>query len=330
MIRPRGIKTIMQLVEIPWPGAATLMWDGDEILDITTGRRGNFAGPLIGPLINMGYRFDRAIGLRRGGVHWGAAYTNRSTKAVLTKDGFVHRELNRSFYFAEAYDYPITIGADAAGRVVVIHCPNEFDVLEIEDAETGTVLDSLKSKDMEFHSRLHLSADGRLLIDAGWFWHPWCGAVVFEIAQANDGTLRFAKNTVFSTAFSAQHEINSVAFLGSTHLVVSSVSDYLGQEPEPGGLRPKQLGIWSLAERRWESKVDVSEAVGALMPWTSPTANRDRPTWRPFCYCWFQDCDTSLALDGLELAVSRPTCPCGSRSRQNQSGNILSINPYSQ
>ena len=257
----------MQLIEIPWPGAATLMWDGDEVLDITSGQRGNFAGSLTSRLIIMTYRFDRAIGVRSRGVHWGVAYTNRSTKAVLVKNGSVHRELNRSFYCAEAYDYPITIGTDAAGRVVVIHCPNTFDLLEIEDAETGTVLDSLKSKDMEFHSRLNLSADGCLLIDAGWFWHPWCGAVVFEITRADDGTLRFMKDTAFSTVFSTQNEIDSVAFMGNSHLVVSSVSNYLGEGPEPRSLCPKQLGVWSLTERRWESKVDLSEPAGMLMPW---------------------------------------------------------------
>jgi hypothetical protein len=183
------------------------------------------------------------------------------------KNGSVHRELNRSYYCAEAYDYPIAIGADVAGRVVIIHCPNKFDLLEIENGKTGAVLDSLKSKDIEFHSRLNLSADGHWLIDAGWIWHPWCGAVVFEISQADDGTSRFTKNAAFSMAFSAKNEIDSVAFLGNTRLVVSSVSDYLGEEPEPGSLCPKQLGIWSLTERRWESKVDLSEPAGMLMPW---------------------------------------------------------------
>jgi hypothetical protein len=257
----------MQLIEIPWPGAATIMWDRDEVVDITSGQSGNFSGSLSSRLINMTYRFDRAIGLRSHGDHWGVAYTNRGTKAVLMKNGSVQRELNRSFYCGEAYDYPITIGTDAAGRVMIVHCPNEFDVLEIEDAETGTILDSLKSNDMEFHSRLNLSTDSRFLIDAGWFWHPWSGAVVFEIAHADDGTLRFTKNTAFAAGLSVQNEIDSVAFLGNTHVVVSSHSNDLGEKTEPGSLRPKQLGIWSLTERRWESKVDLSKPAGLLMTW---------------------------------------------------------------
>ena len=58
-----------------------------------------------------------------------------------------------------------------------------------------------------------------------------------------------------------------MAFLGNTQLIVSSVSDYLGEEREPGSLCPKQLGIWSLIERRWESKIDLSEPIGMMMPW---------------------------------------------------------------
>jgi len=243
------------------------MWDDDEVVDVTSGQRGNFAGSLTSRLLNMTFRFDRAIGLRSHGVLWAVAYTNRSTKAVLMKNDSVHRELNRSFYCAGAYDYPIALGLGGGDRVVVVHCPSKFDLLEIEDAETGAVLDSLRSRDMEFHSRLSLSTDGRLLVDAGWFWHPWCGAAVFQITQADDGSVQFKKDTAFSTVFSTRNEIDSVAFLGNTRLAVSSVSDYLGEEPEPGSLCPKQLGIWSLSERRWESKVDVSEPIGMMMAW---------------------------------------------------------------
>jgi hypothetical protein len=252
----------MKQIDISWPGAATLMWDGDEVLDITSGQRGNFPGALTAQLHSMTYRFDRAIGIRSRGVHWAVAYTNRATKALLFKDGKIHRELNRSFYCAEDYDYPIAIG-DAGSSVVVAHCPNSFDLLEIEDAETGAVLDSLKSKDMEFHSRLTFSPNGRLLIDAGWFWHPWCGAAIFEIAQSEDRSIRFAKNAIFS----AQNEIDGVAFLGDSHLIVSSVSDYFGEDVQPESLRPKQLGIWSLTDRRWESRIDLSTPTGMLMPW---------------------------------------------------------------
>ena len=253
----------MREAQIPWCDAATLMWEGDDVVSVTSGQRATFEGIVTSAQRNLTYRFNRAIGLQSGGNNWAIAYTNRDTKGSLLKNGSIHRELNRSFYCADDYDYPVAIGQASGGRVVVLHCPNKFDLLEIEDAETGVTLDSLKSKDMEFHSRLDLSPDGRLLIDAGWFWHPWCGAAVFEITPTDDGTIRFAKDVVFS----AQNEIDGIAFRGNSHLIVSSVSDYFGEKPQPGSLNPKQLGVWSLNERRWESQVDLSEPTGVMMAW---------------------------------------------------------------
>ena len=82
----------MQSIEMPWPGVATLIWDRDEVLDITSGQRGNLAGSLTSRVMNMTFRFDRAIGVRSRDVHWAVAYTNRGTKAVLMKNGLMHRD----------------------------------------------------------------------------------------------------------------------------------------------------------------------------------------------------------------------------------------------
>jgi len=260
------IGNFMQVAEIAWPGAATLVWDGDDILDITTGRRGNLSGAVTEARINITYQFDRAIGLRDRGDCWAIAYANRQTKAVLMKNGVVHRELNRSFYCAEAYDYPIAMGALHGRGPVIVHCPNAFDLLVIEDVETGKIFDSLKSEEMEFHSRLSLSSDGKFLIDAGWFWHPWCSAAVFQLAATEEGEVKFVKNASPILSLPFPIEVDAVAFLGEDRLVVSSAPDY-DEEPSPGSLGPKQLGIWHLGEKRWESIVDLSEPAGTVMPW---------------------------------------------------------------
>ncbi|MFY9691295.1 MAG: hypothetical protein WAJ86_15250, partial [Candidatus Acidiferrales bacterium] len=69
----------MQLREIAWPGVATLVWDGDELLDVTNGQRAHADGPPALSRFNMTYQFDRAISLRSGATHWAVAYTNRNT-----------------------------------------------------------------------------------------------------------------------------------------------------------------------------------------------------------------------------------------------------------
>src|SRR5262249_43463755 len=129
------------------------------------------------------YPFDRAVGLRSGDASWSVAYTNRQTKALLIKDGKIHRELNRSFYFAHVYDYPIALAQGAAGDVLLIHCPEEFNILEVQDAETGRTLAKRKVRDMEFHSRLAVSPNFGYLIDAGWFWHPVGGAWLCSLPE---------------------------------------------------------------------------------------------------------------------------------------------------
>jgi hypothetical protein len=251
-------------LEIAWPSPFTLVWDQDELVDVTTGQRANLDGSVSRRTLNMTYRFDRAIGLRTADVFWAIVYTNRGTKAVLMKNGVVHRELNRSHYCAESYDYPIAIYENHAGQPVVIHCPHEFNALEVEDAQSGENLYSVKSRQMEFHSRLAMSADRRFLLDAGWFWHPWCGACVFDLSLTPANPSAIGERVAFSTS---NYEIDSAAFLGNSHLVVSSASEDAGDELEPDALRPKQLGVWSLIERRWESKVDLDEPTGAMMPW---------------------------------------------------------------
>lgn len=79
----------MKLLELSWPAVATLLWDADEVCDITTGQRANLAGSVSPRAFNMTYRFDRAVGVRTLDTHWAAAYTNRGTKAVLMKNGSV-------------------------------------------------------------------------------------------------------------------------------------------------------------------------------------------------------------------------------------------------
>ncbi len=193
--------------------------------------------------MNMTYRFDRAIGLRTADAFWAVVYTNRSTKAVLMKNGIEPRELNRSYYCAGSYDYPIAIAENHMGRPVVVHCPQQFNVLEVEDAESGENLGRIKSRHMEFHSRLAMSADGRFLLDAGWFWHPWCGACVFDTNLVSADRSMIVETTPFS---SSNYEIDSAAFLGSSRLVVSSASEDSGEELEADSLRTKRLefGRW--------------------------------------------------------------------------------------
>jgi len=175
------MKLLHRTTIISCPRVSTLSWDGEELVDVTSNLRVRLDGTTSPITQSTGYPFDHAVGIRQGDIFWSVAYANRATKGILLKNGAIHRELNRSFYFAHAYDYPLTMTVGPTGRVVVAHCPNSFDTLEVEDAETGMILVTNQSRDMEFHSRLAVYQDGRHLLDAGWFWHPLGGAWVCDL-----------------------------------------------------------------------------------------------------------------------------------------------------
>lgn len=245
------------------PEAATLLWDGDDLVDVTSGVRIHKDGSISQRTHFSAYPFDRAIGLRDGDTLWSVAYANRHTKAILLKNGRVHRQLNRSFYFAHAYDYPIALARGPRGNILLIHCPADFDTLEIEDAETGSTYARKKIPEMEFHSRLAVSSNSRYLLDAGWFWHPVGGAWLCEFDEllcANDQTPQG-----HSFAFGA--EIDSVAFLGESHVIVTSTDEVINEKTPQSGLGPRQLGVWSISTSSWCSRLDLSSPTGAIMPW---------------------------------------------------------------
>jgi hypothetical protein len=240
-----------------------LAWDEDDLVEPMTGRRIALDQPLARRAFSLGYPFDRTLCARGLDAFWTLAYDNRGTKAVLYKNWKEHRELNRSYYFAKTFDYPIALTSINNGRVVIVHCPNSYDTVEVEDAETGEMLGKKKSDKMEFQSRFSMSEDGRFLVSAGWFWHPLGAAWLCPIS-AIIGTDEHCEAEV---GFSFGSEIDAAAFLGNDHIVVTSTSEVVNNDVPISGLGPLQLGVWSIPDSKWVSVVPLQEATGSIMPW---------------------------------------------------------------
>lgn len=257
------MKFISRIRQIACREISTLAWDGDNLIDATSNLRIHLDGTRTNRLFNIGYPFDRGQALRTPETLWTIAYENRGTKAALLKNGRIHRELNRSFNCAKAFDYPLAIAEASPGRAVIIHCPHSYDTVEFEDAETGEMLASRKSDGMEFHSRLAVSPDARNLISAGWFWHPICGLWLCTIRDSQRDEI----DPSHDFAFSFGAEIDSAAFLGNDRIVVSTNAEVVNEEVPANGLGPLHLGVWSIANRRWESTVPINEPTGLMMPW---------------------------------------------------------------
>ncbi len=167
------------------PGVRSLVWEGDTLVDwIGGGARYDLDGGCARPSVYYAYAFDAAVALAGSG--FAVIYTRSATKGLVLHHGSVVREINRSFYHADVYEYPIALSRLASGREVLVHCPEDYCRLEIEDLATGERLTRSNSRQPSdiFHSRLSVSPDGRFLASAGWLWHPLDSVALYDLERA--------------------------------------------------------------------------------------------------------------------------------------------------
>ena len=183
----------MRRTEIPIEGLRALAWAGDDLIDWIGGRRVRVDGTVLEFGVGDAYRFDGTAALR----DVGATFETLGTKGRLMRwNGRIRegnyvplgfeeiRELDRSYYCAKAYAYPLCVFELPDGRPAIAHCPRVYDTLQIELLD-GTALThrDAKSEDI-FHARLAASADGRWLLDNAWVWHPRSIVCVYDVARA--------------------------------------------------------------------------------------------------------------------------------------------------
>ena len=163
--------------------ARSLAWVGDGLYDVAAGWR---RFPLDGSAPKARYSaygpgFDAAV-MSPAGDLVALLHTAGTKGLLLNADKRLVREVNRSFYHAEAYRYPLVQFSLPDGRTGLIHCPARYNQLEIEEAASGDPLvarGERTPKDV-FHSRLAVSASGRYLLSAGWVWQPWSCLMVYD------------------------------------------------------------------------------------------------------------------------------------------------------
>lgn len=243
----------------------SLAWLGDELVDLVGGSRWTPEGVEHPPSLYFGDPFDRAS-LSSSGRH-AVIYTERGTKAlVLGLDGpRLVRELNRTYYHAGDYDYPIALGTLFDGRDVVVHCPNNYNVLEIEDLESGRLLAAGSGSRDVFHSRLDISPDGRHLLVAGWVWHPYGTMEVYDLGQALGDPASLDRPGVMATSPGADAEVAAACWLSADRVAVAT-NDEVFDDEEHAGVEPRHLGVWSLAEQRWVHRSPARVTLGTMLP----------------------------------------------------------------
>jgi hypothetical protein len=183
----------MTRTKIMVEGLRSIAWAGDDLIDWVRGRRIRLDGTVLEFGVGDSYRFDGSVGLGDAA----AVFETLGTKGrimqlngQIARPSFVPlgfdelREIDRSYYHAAAYDYPICLLTLPDGRNAIAHCPERYDTLEIELLDgTPLTLRKTKAEDI-FHGRLAASPDGRWILDNGWVWHPLAIVAVYDVARA--------------------------------------------------------------------------------------------------------------------------------------------------
>src|SRR5262249_32850286 len=114
----------------------SLIWAGDRLLDpVGGGASVGLDGSVTPRSVNWAYVFDRALASDDGQTT--VLYTAPGTKGLVIGGRRRVREINRSFYHADVYEFPITVGRLHDGTEVLIHCPDGYNRLAIETLADG-------------------------------------------------------------------------------------------------------------------------------------------------------------------------------------------------
>lgn len=251
---------------IPDEHVRSLIWDGNDLVDwVAGGKRFQIDGTILPRAVSYAYRFDAACGSPSG--TYAVIYERLGTKGIILKEGQIIREINRSYYQADVYEYPICIAQLDSGLEVLIHCPDDYNQLDIENIETGERLTQIENRNPPdyFHSRLEIDPKNRYFLSAGWVWHPVDALVVYSL----DDAIRDPKILDDLGLFLPQPtEISSATFIDERYVVISTSDETFADEKElseENVLHPNSITVWDIAESRIVSQAPVTEPVGTLM-----------------------------------------------------------------
>lgn len=244
----------------------SLVWQDDDLVSWTGGgRRWGPDGIEQKPEFYWGFPFDAATASASG--PYSAVYQERGTKGALLGGKKVVRELNRSFSHAPTFDYPLALGRLADGREVVVHCPEDYNVLQIEDVAGGERLTAgERDPDDLFHSRLSLSPDGRHLLSVGWFWQPFGIANVYDTSLALTDPASLDGDGVLPSEAVTGGEVTAGCWLDADRLALATGSDeWYEVDEEPLALPTRHLGVWSVSGHRWLHRSAVPDAEPGVL-----------------------------------------------------------------
>lgn len=244
----------------------TLNWKGNDLIDwVDGGNIYSLQGEVKSARRVYGYKFDAAI--QSDDETYAVIYEKLGTKGLLLKNGEVLRELDRSYYHADVYEYPIAF-VKLADEYGIIHCPQEYNLIEIESVETGEKITTAENRNPAdcFHSRFRVNPANSTLLNTGWVWHPFS---ILEIYSIQEGITDNAQLDNTTAHFPSHAEICSAEFVTDDLVVVSSAKE----EPLKGeelndfiNMYPGQIGLYSITQKKFLKKITLDFDLGTLVP----------------------------------------------------------------
>jgi hypothetical protein len=263
-------------VFIPTGNVGSLVWRGDTLVDwVCGGTVFHLDGTFQKSSVAWGFPFETACATPDG--RFVVVYERAGTMALLLRDGEILRELNRSYYHAKAYEYPICIWRNVGGQTLIAHCPEDYCRIDIEDAESGACLTKGERKPRDFfHSGLKVNVEGTRLLSAGWAWHPWSNVVYFDISEAlrNPAHLDQLDNMAPGSFNVGLAEHASACWQTNERVLVGASSE----EEDPTEVvetnasalrlrtRARGIAVYDVPSQSYIRSVVLDEVAGTMMP----------------------------------------------------------------
>jgi hypothetical protein len=220
------------------------------------GTRFLFDGSTVRAGVFFAYRFDRAAVSCNG--EYVVVYEALGTKGLIVRGNKEVREINRSYYHAHVYEYPIALLDLPDGRTAIAHCPEAYNRLEIEEIESGRRLTSRPGESPDFfHSRLQVSPDGAYLLSAGWVWHPVDVVEIFPVREALNAP-ELLDQPLGIELPEEMFEVKGAAFQGNDSVLLVGNGDLENS--------PYVIGRYSITQSKIDVKSALETAPGTIMP----------------------------------------------------------------
>jgi hypothetical protein len=252
----------MQRQSIKTSYLKTICWVDNTIVDwASAGKRYSLDGQ-IKELFKYTFDFgDAAITSSDG--RYAFIYKKLGTKGLLLKNGEILREINRSYYCAEIYEFPAAF-VTVNSRTYLVHCPNEYCKLDFEDVETGEIITSKNERDPSdfFHSRLEISPGETYLMSKGWLWHPWDGIRLYRIRDCINNPKLLDESEIYPNVGT---EISTASFITDNKVLIGSSDEEEMDDELLANLPPKHIAVWDIELNELSKPVKMNGDFGNLI-----------------------------------------------------------------